>query len=185
MLARLEARFPVLESNGFIERRGEELVLSHAEVSNLDDEDRALVDSLAPPAPVSLRLEDKGFLGSPEFRIEVAFHLGAKQVLVKRTGPFLQFHDRIYQLPWHAFELIQSVDSINETDAKGKSDLDQLLRHWGKTRAQAKEAGADLSHYLEEEEVIVADKVAPTLTESESGHTSIVPEVEGIPPGRV
>lgn len=180
-LARLEARLPILEANGFLERQGERLLLSYAQVGELDDEDRALLDSLAPPPPVSLRLEDRGFLGSPEFRIEVTYYLGAKQVAVQRTGPFVRFHGRICQLPWGAFELIATVESINENATQGEVDLDQLLRRWGKARAQAKEVGADLSHYLEEEEVLVAERVAPTLVESGSGHTSVVPEVAGVP----
>ena len=157
------------------------MVLRYSEVSNLDEEDQALVDSLAPPAPISLRLEDKGFLGSEGFRIETTYYLGAKEVPVRRTGPFIQFHDRVCQLPWAAFDLIQSLDEINESETERGVDPDQLLRSWGKARAIAKEVGADLSKYLEEEEVIVADRVAPEVVESQAGHTSIVPEFAGVP----
>ncbi len=180
-LARLEARLPILESNGFAERQGEDVMLSYTEVANLDDEDRALIDSLAPPAPISLKLEDRGHLGSADFRIEIEYYLGAKQVAVVRTGPFIEFHGRVYQLPWAAFELTQEVEALNATDAAGKGDLNQALRSWGRARSQAERVGAELSHYLEEEEVVLADRVAPCVVQSESGHTSIVPEVDGVP----
>lgn len=179
-LARLAARLQTLEANGFLERDGETLVLRYADVPNLDEEDRSLIDSLGAAAPLSLRLTDRGFLGSEDFHIEVEFLLGAKQVFPRMVGPFVELEDRVYQLPWAAFELVQRASGLNATEPAERRDLDSILRRWGETRRQAKEFGADLSPYLEQEEVIVADRVAPRLAETEGGYTSLVPEIPGV-----
>ncbi len=181
-VARLEVRLPILEANGFAERNGRSLSIPYSSIAELDDEDRALIETIASPAPLSLQLKERGHLGGPDFRIEVNFSLGSKQVPAKRVGPFIDLHGHVYQLPWGAFHLIEEVEALNSHVEQG-ADQDHLFRLWGRTRASAKEAGADLSQYLEEEEVLVADRVAPTLVQSASGHTSLVPEIAGVPSG--
>lgn len=178
-VARFEARLPVLGENGFVETIGSDLFLSYGQVGQLDDEDRALYDTLAPSAAFSVGLHDRGHLGSESFSIEVVFHLGAKEVHPARLGPFLSYEGSVYQMPFGAYELIRQVDAINALPSGEKKDLGVVLRYWGETREKAELAGASLSGYLDDERVVVADRVAPTFLESDSGKTTVVPEVSG------
>lgn len=108
-------------------RCNDSVVLSHAAVAGLDDEQAALLN-LPPPIPYAIGLKSHGRLDQPEFAIEVRWlRYGTSPVHVRRTGAVAEDADRRYRLPATLLNIVEAVEAFSAADTH---ERDARIAKW-------------------------------------------------------
>jgi SNF2 family DNA or RNA helicase len=160
------------------------VVIPYDTVAALSEEERvalALPDSF----PFEIEVRAKGKLTDPNFRYDYSFLNGRNQPFVnpKKVGSYLEISpDQMYLLTGEQYSLIESIDAFNKQDNKsiGKSQVmkDNYLA-FAKIQGLARETGATLDTYLNNEQVVAPSNIGIRLRKVDKDTIEVQPVLYG------
>ena len=168
-----------LLDNGQAESSEKGIHVASQEVCRLDSVDQSLL-GLPEPYPFNLEIRPSGMLYQPEFRYDYQFmKLDGKPLPSQRIGCTLRFTEEwAYLLTEEQFVLLETLDAFNRREAANKSFQSNLL-DFANIKGLAKRTGADLTRYLNQEEVVAPKTIRLRLCES-GDRVEIIPDVTGV-----
>lgn len=168
-----------LLDNGQAEWSDMGIRVSCEEVCRLDSVDQSLL-GLPELYPFDLEIRSLGTLNEPEFRYNYRFlKPDGKPLYPERIGCLLRLTPKwAYLLKQEQFVLLETLDAFNRREESDKCYQSNLL-DFANIKGLAKEIGADLDLYLNQEGVVAPKTVRLRLRESRDG-VEIIPDVAGI-----
>lgn len=158
------------EKNGFIH-------IPHEEICSLASIDQKILN-LPDPYPFDIKISAKGMLQDPDFKLDYGFYEydhGA-QFFVDRIGSILKFEDGQENLL--SLDQLWLCNAIDEFNSREKKELSYNLKSFGKIKDLALNANAILDSYLQNENVLVPNRISLKLSKGENEDLEISPDIE-------
>lgn len=168
-----------LVDNGQAESSDSGIHIPNEEICQLESFEQERL-GLPEPYPFDIEIQSHGTLNEPEFRYNYQFlQPDRKPLHPKRIGCILRLtKNRVYLLTSEQFGLLEALDTFNARNATDKNFEINLLE-FAKIKGLAKNTGAALELYLNQQEVVAPKTVRLRLRES--GHdVEIIPDVAGV-----
>ena len=130
--------------------------------------------------PFDIEIRSHGTFNQTEFRYNYQFlQPDRKPLFPKRIGCILRLTENwVYLLSHEQFVLLDALDAFNSRNVDNK-DFETNLLEFAKIKGLAKDIGATLDRYLNQEEVVAPETVRLRLRES-GDNIEIIPEVAGV-----
>lgn len=138
----------------------------------LDDEERMLL-GIPPVYDKTLRLRGEGMLNTPDFRYKLEYLTRVPDgdlLSVEREGNILTFDNNKNILSEKQYELLKRVEAYNAREKDVKT-TDYNLRSFAEIKELAIDSGCHLDSYLENENVVVPERIKIKIGRDEDGYT--------------
>ncbi len=171
--------FHELLENGLAEKENNKILISHEEICRLSPVDQNILN-LPDTYPFEIKIDPDGLLQSPDFKFKLRFfeYNNGNQLFGKREGCILTLDDEIqYLLLPDQYLLCKAVDEFNSQPGK---ELPTNLIELSNIKELSKKSGAILDPFLENENVIVPEKISLKLNKGTDESLEILPEIENL-----
>ena len=155
------------------------ILIPNEQISQLESVEQGLL-GLPEPYPFDIEIRSHGRFNQTEFRYNYQFlQPDRKPLFPKRIGCILRLTENwVYLLSHEQFVLLEALDAFNSREVDDK-DFETNLLDFAKIKGLARDIGAALDLYLNQEEVIAPETVRLRLRES-GDNIEIIPEVAGV-----
>ena len=172
--------FPLatLVDNGYAIILNESCIVPFENIYLLDDEERLLL-GIPPMYDKTIRLRSKGMLNTSSFSYEVEYLTNVPDghlLSFERNGNIISNHNEEYLLSESQYELLMKLDMYNSTNDDIKT-TDYNLRTFAEIKELAKKCHCYMDSYLENENVVVPQKIKIEVGQDSEGYT-IDPSLE-------
>jgi len=162
-----------------------QIPLSLEEQDIVDSWDRLIETLQLPPisSATKIELREKGGLGEGRFRIITVLRIDGSTIeTTKRIGGIVKNHSGDqYLLPSTVYRLMEIVES----PVPPPKPWVERLAWWAQVRTLAENAGAELSRYLQSEEIVAAKSVGLAVSVEQPGCYRLDPDVPGVDPNEL
>lgn len=164
--------FPLttLVDNGFAEASGVECTLPFGSIYQLEEEDKEIL-SIPQMYDKSMRLKSDGMLNSCEFKyiLELLTHVPDGDILpFKRNHNIVIVNGEEYLLSEEQYLLCEKVDDFND-----KKEDEKISSYnfscFSEIKSLAEQANCELDSYLQNENVVIPDKLKLEVSPTEEG----------------
>jgi hypothetical protein len=159
------------------EAEGPDVRLDYFDLDKID-QDYDFFKQVVPWAPFYLVIDSDGALGTPDFQYRYHYHLGSIQVFPRRFGCFLERAGQVYRMDYGLFRLVATLDEFNQRrhDTFNPAETKAVsLKTLHEIQKLAKEVGARLDSYLQQEQVVCPEKVQIGVSSDPQGRISFFP----------
>lgn len=166
--------FPLmtLADNGFATVENDGCFVPFENIYQLDEDERSLL-GLPNAYNKAMRLRGIGLLNDSEFHYQLDYlsHVPDGELLnAKRQGNIITIDNVSYLLSAEQFNLANLVEDFNSQDQSTKT-TDYNLRGFDEIKALAQKANCELDSYLENENVVIPEKIKIEIGHEENGFT--------------
>ncbi|MCP4345512.1 MAG: DEAD/DEAH box helicase family protein [Desulfobacterales bacterium] len=171
--------FHELLENGLADEKNDKILIPHEEICRLSSIELNTLD-LPDTYPFEIKIDPDGLLQSPDFKFKLRFfeYNNGNQLFGKHEGCVLTLNDGTqYLLSSDQYVLCNAVDEFNSQPVK---ELSASLIGLSDIKELSKKAGAILDPFLENENIIVPEKISLKLKKGTDESLEILPEIENL-----
>lgn len=168
-----------LVDNGQAGMSDNSILIPNEQISQLESVEQELL-GLPEPYPFDIEIRSHGTFNQAEFQYNYQFlQPNRKPLFPKRIGCILRLTENwVYLLSHEQFVLLEALDAFHSREAHDK-DFEVNLLEFEKIKGLAKDIGAALDPYLNQNDVVAPKTVRLRLRES-GEEVEIIPEVTGV-----
>lgn len=133
-------------------------------------------DELTPWAPFYLELATTGSLGAANFKYQIKYFLGNKQISIKRLGCFVKYVDHIFRLDQQTYLLEERIQQHNDLQTSSR----ESLIHFAEIKGLAQTVGAQIDQFIQQNKVLITPAIGIDLIEEPDGRISFAPYIDGV-----
>ncbi len=176
----LPSLIPQLLEQGYAEPIGKAIRLPYQQFVSLHDDGISAFDELVPWAPFYIELSTAGTLSRADFKYQIKYFLGIKQISPVRLGCFVKHLDTIFRLDRQTYSLIDQINQYRKLSPELKASHESLI-HFAAIRGLADGIGTQIDQFIKNNKVLIPPAIGIDLIEEENGRISFAPYVDGVP----
>lgn len=181
--ALLSNQLDIMATEGTVERRDNGFLLSHKNAVQLEEELRTLLE-LPDFFPFEISIKSKGSVGSSSFRYEFSYIRPDGQPFfgVRTLGSYVELDDyqdgTYYMFNEDQYTLLQLMETGNRESRKitNRVELNTFnTLQLAKVKQVAEKVHATVDHFMQQQNIVMADKLSVRLEKNPDGSYSVFP----------